>query len=180
MIAWRVLWKDWGFASALFKQARQFLDLAMETAPGNSQEAFIRASIVFSLMSFEAFYLELIKGYVQQNRPALEKEHPGAAAKVEEDLRKNQGILEAVKESPKLLTGGPLDCATEAYRNFVKLTKYRNNLVHGKIVEEIPGWGKLLAQDVETVDSAELAQRTISAMLEVVSSRFGIASPTWI
>jgi hypothetical protein len=180
MIAWRMLWKDWGFSAALFSQAKHFLALATDSSPGTSQEGLIRASIVFFLMSFEAFFVELIKGYIQQNRATLKTEHPEAVAKVEEALKKKRAITDAVREWPKLLTGNSLDSTTEPYQNFKRLTKYRNFLVHGKITEPIPGWGELLAQDVETVDSAALAQRTVSAMLKVVSSHFGIGPPTWI
>jgi hypothetical protein len=179
MIAWRMLWKDWGFAPALFSQAKYFLALARDSAPGNSQEGLIRASIVFFLMSFEAFFLELVKGYIQQNRAKLNEEYPEAVAKVEEALEKKRPFSDAVNKWPKLLTGTSLNSTTEAHQNFLHLTEYRNCLVHGKISEPIPGWGKP-AQDVETVDSAELAQRTVSAMLKMVSSHFGIAPPTWI
>jgi hypothetical protein len=54
MIIWRAMWKDWGFAPSLFAQAKQLLDLAKHS-DGSAQEGCIRASVVFSLMSFEAF-----------------------------------------------------------------------------------------------------------------------------
>ena len=180
MIAWRTLWKDWGFAPTLFSQAKHFAGLAADGAPGNSQEGFIRASIVFFLMSFEASFFELIRGFIQESRARLGTGCPGAVVKVEEALKGNTGILEAVQEWPRLLTGNPLVSESGTYRDFVKFTKYRNSLVHGKITDPIPGWDKLMAQDVETVDSAKLAQRTVSDMLEMVSSHFGIAPPTWI
>jgi len=179
MIAWRMAWKDWGFAPALFDQAQQFLRFAENPLQGGSQEGFIRASIVFFLMSFEAFFYELIKGFIQQNRERLAAERPKDLAKVEKQIKGTTGICDAVKDWPKLLTDGSLNPDAEAYRDFRKLTKYRNSLMHGNISEEIPGWAKLLAQDVETVRSAELARRTVSAMLEMVSSHFGVPPPDW-
>jgi hypothetical protein len=169
-----MLWKDWGFSEALFSQAKYFLASASDSAPGTPQEGLVRASILFSLMSFEASFFAIVKGYIQRNRAAL---NPEAVAWVAEALKKNTGISDAVQEWPKLLRGEPLDSGTEVYRNLVKFTKYRNCLVHGKITDPIPGWGKSLAQDVETVGSAELAQRTVSAMLKVVSDHFGVAPP---
>jgi len=54
MLIWRAVWKDWGFAPTLFAQARQFLELAKHS-DSSAQEAYIRASIVFSVMCFEAY-----------------------------------------------------------------------------------------------------------------------------
>lgn len=184
MIAWRMLWKDWEFAPELFKQAERFLDLARNECIGSSQEGFIRASIVFYLMSFEAFFFALVKGYIQQRRTTLS---PSAVLKVER--KKNPRISEVIEAWPELLTGMPLDYGTREYRCWKRLTYYRNALVHGKISEHIEGdekspgsqvWTPPIAQEFETLESVELARRAVSGMMEMTVSCFGIPSPTWI
>jgi len=177
--AWRMLWRDWGFAPTLFSQAEHFLELAERSENESPQEGFIRASIVFFLISFEAYFFEFIRGFVQENRADLDAQRPGAVATVEDGLKKNVGVRESVRKWPKLLTGESLDTGTRAYQDFVKLTTYRNWLIHGKITEKIPDWERL-AQECETIESAQLARCTVAAMVEMVSSRFGVSPPAWI
>ena len=176
MRAWRMLWKDWGFAESLFTQAKHFLASARQSASGSAQEGLIRASIVFSLMSFEAYFFEVVNGYIQQKGATLD---PTGRMKVQDGLVKHTGIHEALRDWPKFLTGNSLDTTTKAYADFVNFTKYRNALLHGKITENIPSWGKL-AQDVETIDGAELAQRTVSEMVKAVARHFGFPIRTWV
>ena len=64
MLAWRLVWKDWGFAPTLFGQAKHFLELAEGDAIPSAAEAYIRASIVFALVSFEAYFFELVRAYI--------------------------------------------------------------------------------------------------------------------
>ena len=135
MRAWRMLWKDWGFAASLFTRAKHFLASARQSAPGSDQEGLIRASIVFSLMSFEAYFFQVVKGYIQQNGA---KPDPTGLRKVEDGLVKHTGIHEAVRDWPRFLTGNSLDTTTQPYADFVNFTKYRNALLHGKITENIP------------------------------------------
>jgi len=176
MLSWRMLWKDWGFAASLFNQAKNFLASAKQIAGGSAQQGLVRASIVFSLMSFEAYFFEIVKGYMQEKGATLD---PMVLRKVQDGFAKHAGIHEAVRDWPKFLTGKSLDATTNAYANFANLTKYRNALLHGKITEKIPSWGKL-AQDVETIEAAEFAQRTAAEMVKVVASHFGFAIPTWL
>jgi hypothetical protein len=72
VIFWRAMWKDWGFAPSLFAQAKQFLDLAKH-ADGSAQEGYVRASIVFALMSFEAYWCDVITGYIQANGATVDQ-----------------------------------------------------------------------------------------------------------
>src|SRR5882724_5199171 len=82
MIIWRAIWKDWGFAPSLFAQAKQFLDLAKHS-DGSVQEGHIRASIVFSLMSFEAYWGDVIRGYIQEKGAAVDQ---AKLAKIKKDM----------------------------------------------------------------------------------------------
>jgi hypothetical protein len=68
MIVFRGLWRDWGFAGSIFGQAKHFLELARQAPPGTMQEGYVRASIVFFLISFEAYFFEVIRGYIQAKR----------------------------------------------------------------------------------------------------------------
>ena len=176
MITTRMAWKDWGFAESIFSQSKHFLDLAKQNTTSSIQEGYIRASIVFSLMSFEAYFGEVVRGYIQQRGATIN--NPTGLKKVENGLRKHNGIHAAVRDWPKYLTGNSLDTTTKSYADFVNFTQYRNALVHGNITEKIPSWGKL-AQDVETIDNAELAQGTILQMIKVVAAHFGFNVPTW-
>lgn len=160
----------------MFSQAKHFLDLARQTKSGPTQEGYVRASIVFFLICFEAYFFEVVMGYIQEKGASID---PGELKKVEDGFRQNTGIHGAVRDWPKCLTGTSLDTQTKSYQDFVNFTKYRNALVHGKITEKIPSWGKL-AQDIETIDHAELAQQTISEMIKSVAPHFGFDLPTWI
>jgi hypothetical protein len=167
------MWKDWGFAATLFEQAKHFLSLAKQSGRSHEQEAYIRATIVFSLMSFEAFFFrEIIAGYLEQNRATID---PDALRTVEVGLEKRTKIRDAVKDWPRLLTGRRLTASPD-FQNFVK---YRNALVHGKITEAIPSLGKL-AQEVETIDNAELAIQTIGEMIRDIALHFNFAVPPWV
>ena len=175
MLAHRMLWKDWGFAPTLFGQARHFLELAKGDAVPSAGEAYVRASIVFALVSFEAYFFELLRAYIQQNKGAI---NPAALIKVEHGLQRKTGITAAIQKWPKLLTGRPLDETAKPYGDLLEFISYRNSLLHGKITEKIPLSGKL-AQDIETVDSADLAQRTVSNMVRVIAKHFGFDTPNW-
>jgi len=173
------MWKDWGFAATLRSQAKHFLDLAKQTVIGGEQEGYIRASIVFSVMSFEAFFFrEIIQGYIEQHRAAIA---PKNLKKVEDGLNgKNggfTGIQKAVKTWPELLTGANL-VGSEGV-DFLKFVNYRNALAHGDITRRIPEWGTL-AQEVETVANAELALHAIGEFKKHVAQHFGFSPPTWV
>jgi hypothetical protein len=170
----RAMWKDWGFAPSLFSHAKDFLGLAKKST-GRVQEGFVRAAIIFSLMSFEAYWRDVIRGYIQTNRRSID---PSKLLKVEKELNTSRiGIHEALNNWPKVLTGKPLDTATKSFGNFVNFKEYRNLLVHGKITDKVPS-GKL-AQDVETISEAELALQTVSEVIKIVAVHFGFSVPTW-
>jgi hypothetical protein len=175
MILFRTLWKDWGFAASIFAQAKHFLELAKASADPGIREGYARASIVFFIFAFEAYFFEVVRGYIQVKRAIID---PAALKKVEDGFQHNTGIREAVRDWPKVLTGQSLDTNTEPYQDLLNFIKYRNALVHGKITEPIPSWGKL-AQDVETPDNADHARRSISAMTFIVSAHFGFDAPNW-
>lgn len=179
MIAFRMMWKDWGFASTLYSQATRFLDLAEQISVGSEQEGYVRASIVFSVMSFEAFFFrEIIVGYIHQHRATLD---PAKVEKVEGGLSGRGGFIgikKALAEWPSLLTGKALDPSASAHY-FVKLLGYRNALTHGDITRHIPQWGKL-AQDVETVDEAKLALKTTAELAKAAALHFGFDAPPWV
>ena len=121
MRASRSLWKDWGFAASLFTQAKHFLASARQSATGSAQEGLIRASIVFSLMSFEAyFFFEVVNGCIQQKGATLDHT---SLMKVQDGLVKHTGIHEALRNWPKFLTGNSLDTTTKPYADFVNFTK---------------------------------------------------------
>ncbi len=168
------MWKDWGFAPSLFAQAKEFLDLAKRSG---TPEGYIRASIVFSLMSFEAYWGNVIRGYIQQKGNGIH--NPAKLPEIQKALNNRFSIKTALETWPQLLVGEPLDTSTEFYENFDNFREYRNCLVHGKISEPIrSSWGKL-AQDVETISDAGLAHQTVRKMVKVVALHFGYAIPTW-
>jgi hypothetical protein len=182
VIAFRMMWKDWGLAGALYSQAERFLDLAKQTAAGSEQEGYIRASIVFAVISFEAlFFREVIRGYIQEHRETLD---PANLTRVEAGLygkgRGFAGILEAVSDWPRLLTGNDLDADASVYADFKGILDYRNALAHGDITKELrsPLWENKLAQEIETVANAELALHTISEMRKAAALGFGFLQLT--
>jgi hypothetical protein len=177
MIILRMMWKDWGFAASLRSQAKHFLDLAKQTAAGGEREGHVRASIVFSVMSFEAFFFrEVIRGFIRQKRATVD---PAKVKKVEEGLDgpRFTGIREALEKWPRLLDRGALKPA--AIADFVKLLEYRNALTHGDIVRRLPLWGNKLAQEVETVPYAELVLHRTGDITTTVAQHFGFSPPTW-
>jgi hypothetical protein len=175
-----MMWKDWGLAGTLYSQAEHFLDLAKQTAVGSEQEGYIRASIVFAVMSFEAlFFREIIRGYIQKHTGTIDTAN---LAKVEAGLygKGFAGILEAVSDWPLWLTGNNLDADASVYADFKGILDYRNALAHGDITRELrsPLWENKLAQDIETVANAELALQTISEMRKAAALRFGFPQLT--
>ena len=175
MLMFRMMWKDWGFADSLFSQAQAFLDLANAAPRDKASEAYIRATIIFSQMAFEAYFRSVVRGYIQQHRPTI----PSASLeKVELAIERNTGISVAVRDWPKWLTGNSLDTEDALYRNFTNFIQYRNALVHGAITAKIASWGRL-AQDVETTDYAALAQTTTIGMVKVVAAHFDFTTPAW-
>jgi hypothetical protein len=132
-------------------------------------------------MSFEAFfYREIIEGFIEQNRAALD---PKAVQRVDNGLNgKNRerftGIRQAVETWPRLLTGRALDPSASA--EFVRLLDYRNALAHGDITKKLQRWGGKLAQEVETVATAELALHMIGEFRTHVAQHFGFGPPPWV
>jgi hypothetical protein len=178
VIIWRAMWKDWGFAPSLFAQAKQFLDLAKHS-DGSAQEAYIRASIVFSLMSFEAYWRDLIKGYIQANGATADQSRLARLAKVKKEMP-HTPLKKALERWPQALVGTPLDTSAKVYDDFSNFREYRNFLVHGIISDPIrSSWGKL-AQEIETVEYAELAQSTVSEMINMLARHFGYNIPAWV
>jgi hypothetical protein len=173
------MWKDWGFAATLRSQARHFQHLAQRTAVGGEQEGCIRASIVFSVMSFEAlFFREIIRGYIDRHRAEIA---PKNLEKVEDGLNGKKGrftgIWKAVTTWPELLTGANLAVGFQCV-DFLKLVDYRNALVHGDIARQLAQSGTL-AQEVETVANAELALHVIGEFEKHVAQHFGFSLPAW-
>ena len=169
------MWKDWGFAPSLFPQAKQFLDLAKHS-DGSTQEGCIRASIVFSQMSFEAYWRDVITGYIQANAATVDQ---ARVAKVKKEMARAD-LKKALERWPEFLVGTPLDTSAKVYDDFSNFREYRNFLSHGKISEPIRStWGKL-AQEIETVEYAELARRTVSEMNNMVAQHFGYDIPAWV
>jgi hypothetical protein len=174
VIFWRAMWKDWGFAPSLFAQAKQFLDLATH-ADGSAQEGYVRASIVFALMSFEAYWRDVITGYIQANGATVDQSR---LTKVKKEMARTD-LKKALERWPQTLVGTPLDTSAKVYDDFSNFREYRNFLVHGKISEPIrSSWGKL-AQEIETLEYAELAQSTVSEMINMVARHFGYSLPAW-
>ena len=60
----RSLWKDWGFPQQMFQQAREFIKLADVAANDDEKRARIRASIIFSMLAFEAHFNSNVRGYI--------------------------------------------------------------------------------------------------------------------
>jgi hypothetical protein len=175
VIIWRAMWKDWGFAPSLFAQAKQFLDLAKHS-DGSTQDGYIRASIVFSLMSFEAYWRDVITCYIQGNGATVDQSR---LAKVKKEMARTD-LKKALERWPQALVGTPLDTSAKVYDDFSNFREYRNFLVHGKISEPIrSSWGKL-AQEIETVEYAALARITVSEMINMVAGHFGYSIPAWV
>src|SRR5688572_16284594 len=100
LLAWRALWKDWGFANALFRQGEHFLRTASQSSDARVREGYIRASILFFLMAFEAYFHAAIRGYVQQNRASIP---PAKLQQLEKKMGEKSGRLaEAVRTWPAL------------------------------------------------------------------------------
>lgn len=166
------MWKYWGFEASLFAQAKYFLD----GAKGNiQQEANVRATIVFSLMSFEAYWYEVVKGYIQVQRANI---LPANLVKVEDELNRRIGIKKSLNKWPELLTGTPLNLSAGCYQQWNHFRDYRNFLVHGDISGKLPS-GRL-AQDVETVAEATLALQAVSDMIRLVATHFKFPIPSWV
>lgn len=176
MLIFRAMWRDWGFAPSLFAQAKQFLDFVKQS-DGPTQEGYIRASIVFSLMSFEAYWRDVISGYIQAKGATVDKSR---LAKVRREMGANIGLKKALESWPQDLIGRPLDNSTRFYEDFSNFREYRNSLVHGKIAEPIHSSWRKLAQEVETVEYAELSRRTVSDMITMVAQHFGYDIPAWV
>jgi hypothetical protein len=51
--------------------------------------------------------------------------------------------------------------------------------VHGQIAEKMRSWPGKLAQDVETIECADLAQETVSEMIKMTALHFGLDTPAW-
>jgi hypothetical protein len=175
LIPLRMMWKDWGFAPALFAQAEHFLELARRDTNYHVREGYIRASIVFFRMAFETYFLDVVRGYIQQRHSAIDIMKLN---QVEMGIQKRIGIKKAICKWPDLLTGQPLDNGTKLYQDWDNFTQYRNALVHGKITEPIPSWGKL-AQEVKTIEGVEHARATIAGMIKTVAGHFKFDVPTW-
>jgi len=169
------MWKDWGFAPSLFAQAKQFLDLAKHS-DGSVQEGHIRASIVFSLMSFEAYWGDVIRGYIQEKGAAVDQ---AKLAKIKKDMPRID-LKKALESWPQALVGAQLDTSAKIYDEFSNFREYRNSLVHGKISDPIRSSSGKLAQDFENVESAELSRRTVSEMIKMVARHFGYDIPAWV
>jgi hypothetical protein len=170
------MWKDWGFAPSLFAQAKQFLDLAKHS-DGSAQEGYIRASIVFSLMSFEAYWRDVIRGYIQEKGATVDQSR---LATVKKEMKEDIGLKKALESWPQALVGTSLDTNAKCYDEFSNFREYRNFLVHGKILEPIrSSWGKS-SHEIETVEYAELSRRTVSEMIKMVAERFGYSIPEWV
>jgi hypothetical protein len=176
MLVWRSAWKDWGFAADLFKQAVRFIELAKADTDESNRVAHIRASIVFSLMAFESYFMDAVRSYIQEYRTRI---NPANLQKVEESLNKRTNISEALDKWPKRLTNKALNKNSTTYRLYVDYRHYRNGLIHGKITEPIPNVGKL-AQDMETISDAEAANKVVSDMIKDISAHFGFAAPAWV
>lgn len=171
----RAMWKDWGFAPSLFAQAKQFLELAKHS-DGHAREGYIRASIVFSLMCFEAYWRDVINGYIQEKGNTVER---SSLEKIRRDMARID-LKKALERWPQELVGTPLDISAKCYDDFSNFREYRNFLVHGKISEPIrSSWGKL-AQEIETIECAELSRRTVSDMIKMVAQHFGYDTPAWV
>lgn len=170
------MWKDWGLAATLRRQANGFLQLAKQTRNANEQEAYVRASMVFSVMSFEAFFFrEVVKSYIQKNAATLDAAN---VAKVEGGLNGPHftGIKKAMKKWPILLGLKPLNSASTEYLD--KLLGYRNALAHGNITRSLGEGG--LAQDVETTHDAEIALKKVGELIKEVAQHFGFTPPPWV
>ena len=175
MLIWRALWKDWGFAPSLFAQAKQFLAIARQS-DGSAQEGYIRAAIVFSLMCFEAHWHDAITGYLQKNTDIADQSQLG---KIKRGLARFD-LKKALEQWPQALVGTPFNLNAKYYDDFSNFREYRNFLVHGKISEPIrSSWGKL-AQEIETVEYAELSVKAIAEMIKMVSQHFGYDIPDWV
>lgn len=140
----RMMWKDWGFAATLYEQARHFLTLAKASTSESDVLAHIRASIVFSLMSFEAHYREAVRGFMQNSKADIT---PHNYDQVENDIKTRLPIRKAVENWPELLTGRPMPIKprsalpinttnaqainTTLDQRYHGFFDYRNSLVHG-------------------------------------------------
>ncbi len=175
MLTWRAAWRDWGFAENLYRQASRFTNLAGSAGEEDEKLAYVRASIVFSLISFEAHFNEVVRRYLQANR---EKIVPDNLGRVEKGLASRTPIDRALREWPALLTGSSLNTETEPYLSYSSFREYRNSLVHGKITQPIQSLG-VLVQDMETVDNARRSVRAVAEMIVLVSRHFSFDPPSW-
>jgi hypothetical protein len=170
-----MMWKDWGFAAAVYGQAKHFLDVAKTSQSPAEKDGYVRAAFVFLVMSVEAHFYEVVRGFIQTNRANLPSK---GLDKVEEELKRNTGLQRALREWPQHLTGKSLDLQGAPYLDLIKIIDYRNWLVHGKIAQTVPSWG-ILAQEIETIENAEAATKTVALMVTQVSQHFGFKAPDW-
>ena len=173
MILSRMMWKDWGFEPAIHQQAKRFAELAHND---EEQEAHIRASIIFSLLCVEAHYNAIVRSYMQDHRSTI----PAAKLKkVESSLRARSGITNALETWPALLTGTSLDRKSATYTTYTQFREYRNALIHADITRPLRTAGEL-AQEMETVENADLAFETTAEMIRMISLHFGYDVPAWV
>jgi len=170
-----MMWKDWGFAAAVYAQAKHFLELGKATQAADDRDGYIRASFVFFVIAFEAHFYEVVRGFIQAQRASIPAQE---IQKVEDDIRRNTGLQKALRDWPKRLTGKSLDTQAPIFTELIKIIDYRNWLVHGKIAQTVPSWGRL-AQEIETTDNAERARQTVAAMIALVAVHFGFNAPDW-
>jgi hypothetical protein len=163
-----------GFRALSLCPSEAVLDLAKH-ADGSAQEGYVRASIVFALMSFEAYWRDVITGYIQENGATVDQSR---LTKVKKEMARAD-LKKALERWPQTLVGTPLDTSAKVYDDFSNFREYRNFLVHGEILEPIrSSWGKL-AQEIETLEYAELAQSTVSEMINMVVRHFGYSLSAW-
>ena len=170
-----MMWKDWGFAQSLFSQVKMFLEFARDARDRTTRDGHIRAAIIFALMAFEAYFMEVARGYIGQRKSDID----GEKLKQVEEEQKYIGIRTAVRTWPELLTGQSLNRDSKIYKDWENFVEYRNALLHGDIVRQLDS-SKVLAQDVETIENAAHARDTIAGMIKVVAEHFEFDLPTWV
>ncbi len=171
----RSMWRDWGFPSQVLQQAKTFSALANSARGDDLRLAYIRASILFSLVALEGHFHQVVRGYIEANRNGID---PANLQRAEEEAAKRLGIDRALRNWPGLLTGNDLDTNAEPYTTYSCFRAYRNVLVHGNITAPIQS-SSTLAQDLETSENAELANTTARRMINMISRHFGFECPTW-
>jgi hypothetical protein len=120
----------------LFGIARRAAN-SIETPPREGGKFDALTSVVFSVLTVEAFLNEVTELAADSRHSALEPESVIAFARLMDDLERSRAsLLSRLALSHWLLTGKSVDRSSSPFQDFASLVGLRNDLVHFKPNED--------------------------------------------